>query len=266
MKLSTLLHAVGATIALSIPLSAVLGSSGCGNTVCVQWSAEKGACPSQADARPLFGDCNDIQSIDGEAVADNNLCCYPVTKVTDGFECLDVGSVGEGPPPPDFASSTGPIPACDFQGACGDSFSGCAGCAANSVCLELFNLCLQSPSCDQLRSCIDTCSPFDPDCKGTCLSESPGGQSLYGTFATCVFCNNCPSDCNANTDLCSFEMTSSSVTGTGGMSGVGGAGGMGGAGGAGGKMTGNGGAGGMGGTGGAGGTMTGAGGAGGKGG
>ncbi|MEO7329633.1 MAG: hypothetical protein ABI193_13725 [Minicystis sp.] len=267
MKLSTLFNALGACVALAIPISAVVGSSGCGQTVCVQWAASKGACPSQLDARLLFGTCSEIQTVDGEAVAGDNLCCYPVTKVSDGFGCLEVGSAGEGPvPPPDFASSsTGPIPACDFTGSCGESFSGCAGCAANGPCVDIFNTCLQTPSCDALRSCIDACVPGDPDCKGTCLSEHPAGQQLYGNFATCVFCKNCPNDCNANTDLCSFEM------GTGGMSGVGGT--MTGAGGAGGTMTsagGKGGAGGTGGTmtgtGGAGGTMTGAGGAGGKGG
>jgi hypothetical protein len=264
MKLRTLVNALGACIALAIPLSATVGSAGCGRTACFQWDSSKGACPSQADARiSFFGGCTDITTVDGEGVAGDNLCCYPVTKTSNGIDCIDVGSSGEGPvPPPDtFASSsTGPISPCDFTGFCGDSFSGCAGCAANGPCVDIFNGCLQDKSCDALRSCINACMLGDGDCKGTCLNNNPAGVDLYGVFATCVFCNSCPSDCSPNTDLCSFQTTSSTSTSTSSTTttttGIGGAGGfMSGSGGAGGFMSGTGGAGGTmsGGTGGAGG-------------
>ncbi len=274
MKLRTILHASAALAAVALPLSAALGSSGCAQTACFQWAPTAGQCPNQADAQAFFGFCNDIQSIDGEGVFTDNLCCYPVSKVSNGIICNEV-STGEGPIPPGEVTSvsvvsTGTGFSCDNTGFCGDGFSGCTSCAANGPCGDLFNFCQQSFACESLRVCINACGLGDTSCKNGCLAQNPDGQQTYGELATCMFCQFCPTDCGFNTDLCSFQ------TGTGGMTtgpttGIGGAGGaMTGVGGAGGAMQGAGGAGGMmrgvGGAGGAGGMMRGVGGAGGAGG
>ena len=93
-----------------------------------------------------------------------------------------------------FMSSTSTGPECDGHGECGDSQSGCVGCALNGPCFNELSKCQDTQECIEFAMCIDGCS--DPGCADMCAAQFPEGASLYNDVLFCVICEQCPSDCD----------------------------------------------------------------------
>ena len=156
-------------VLLTLALTAV--STGCGQRVCIEWSAEEGVCPSRAEVQSQhIGACTNIASVDGEGTHEGDLCCYPVTKQGPLPPCAfpDVSSgnksVGSG-----FSSGSGgsdPSGGCQSGGACGAILNfGCSACAATNLCASQLNLCEQTPTvcrASTARRAASTSPPSSP--------------------------------------------------------------------------------------------------------
>ena len=71
-------------LAMLVVLLSVAPLAACdGDSACVEWSEDEGACPSRADALALIAaSCEDpIESIDSDAEREGDACCYAVTRV-----------------------------------------------------------------------------------------------------------------------------------------------------------------------------------------
>lgn len=234
-------------LGLAALLAVAAPNLGCGQTACFQWSPVEGSCPNRDKARTFFGNCNDIESIDDDGKAANNLCCYAVTKSsgrTNAIDCNDsaVGvGVGAGPPPPFTTGgpaavttvSSGVFPIeCDQTGFCGDTVSGCIGCALTGPCALSLEACNQSKDCNGYSICVGACAPQAQTCVANCASAHPAGAKLFTAMVDCAICTACPMDCSSMTKMCSGSSTSSaSSSGGGGMGGMSSSAGMGGQGG-----------------------------------
>ena len=213
-------------------------SAGCGQRICIEWSEQEGVCPSSAETMKEHLGCTNVTSVDGEAVREGDLCCYPVTKQGPLPDCFDVTtSSGSRPPGPGPGTGTGPV--CDNQGVCGTFFGGgCSLCSVNNKCGKAMSICQNSIACSNILNCASSCFEGDAQCQKKCEVPNPDGVIDFRALTTCVFCNECQNDCFSHFDECLESTTSSGFGGAGGMSGMGGAGGMSGMGGAGGKSAG----------------------------
>ncbi len=221
---------------LLVTLVLAAASAGCGQRVCIEWSENEGVCPSSAETmKEHLGKCTNVTSVDGEAVREGNLCCYPVTKQGPLPDCFSE-TTSSGRPPPDV--TTGSIFNCDNQGFCGTFLGGggCSSCSVNNKCSKAMSICQNSNACFNILNCVSTCFEGDPECQLQCEKPNPDGLADFRALSLCVFCNECQNDCfSAHAAECNESTTSSGLGGAGGMSGMGGAGGMSGMGGMGGK-------------------------------
>lgn len=151
----------------------VLVADGCGSMACLEWSADRGPCPSRDEAFKRFGGQScvaDIVSVDSDAEADETACCYDVTKRAKG-------EAGCGTPDSQTGVTAG-----------GTSGSGsCGGCAAfrdgtaSDLCpgsVDVFNSlvsCLCSGACAE--ACDDgSCSTsFDTAECQACVADTATG-------------------------------------------------------------------------------------------
>ncbi len=85
---------------------------------------------------------------------------------------------------------------CDGQGYCGDSQSGCIGCALAVNCADELMACQNDPSgdCIAFVQCLDQCS--NQACADQCAADHPSGATLYNDLVFCVICDECPMDCD----------------------------------------------------------------------
>jgi hypothetical protein len=90
--------------------------------------------------------------------------------------------------------STGPIQ-CDNTGNCGDTQSGCIGCAVMGPCAGSYEACGTSTACIDYATCVSNCGGNDPACQQQCAQKSPGGEQLYTDLILCVLCDVCSNDC-----------------------------------------------------------------------
>lgn len=228
-------------LGLVVLLAVAAPNLGCGQTACFQWSPLEGVCPSKDNARRFFGNCNDIDSIDTDGKFANDLCCYSVTKSSGRMDEVDCSSeVGTGPstvtasvtggPIASTTVSSGPLPnMCDNSGFCGDTASGCIGCALLGPCAAVLDDCNASSECTAYSLCIAACAPMTATCVSKCGSQHPAGVPLFKAIGECSICAACPSDCSSMSAMCGSGSSSSGGGGMGGMSGS--SSGMGGAGG-----------------------------------
>jgi hypothetical protein len=160
-------HAAALALLALASIGAV-ASAGCTDKACIQWSADKGVCPSKEDAvKRFFGQsCDaDIQTVLTEGQLDGDACCYEVEKRGSGE--LGCGAVGAGPSGPSVAP--------------------CGGCAAfqageaPDICeasVPLFNAlveCLCSGPCAEACDDGSCATSFDTvECQ-TCVADTQGG-------------------------------------------------------------------------------------------
>jgi hypothetical protein len=63
--------------------AAALANAGCeGDTACIQWSEQDGACPAREEALDYMQPrCEDpIESVDSNGEFEGQACCYEITK------------------------------------------------------------------------------------------------------------------------------------------------------------------------------------------
>jgi len=171
-------------------LAAAIAIEGCGSRVaCLEWSADRGACPSSEEALKRFGgqSCvGDILSVDSEAEADETGCCYDVTKRGAGdFDCATTGGTN-----PSGGITTG-----------GSTASGgsCGGCAAFQAG-EASELCQSSEGLfNNLVSCL---------CSGACAAACEDGScSTTSDSSACAACAaDTESGCGLETAACENDI------------------------------------------------------------
>jgi hypothetical protein len=93
------------------------------------------------------------------------------------------------------STATGPVSLCDGQGDCGDSASGCIGCALAGECADEYGDCAADQGCIDYASCIGSCG--DAACRALCADQSPAGAALYAKLVVCALCEQCAQDCDA---------------------------------------------------------------------
>ena len=152
-----------------------LAAAGCSKRACFAWTAEEGACPSQAEATVFFQgppSCPEaVRSVDSEPDYDGELCCYDVTT-GDGEEALCDG--GE----PGGSSATGPVPPVQpscFR--CSDVLGGLEPpCVDSSVFVDNLMNCMCIGTCASACSMSQCSIPLavDQTCFG-CLTDTALG-------------------------------------------------------------------------------------------
>ena len=83
---------------------------------------------------------------------------------------------------------------CDNQGFCGDSQSGCIGCALAGPCYPQLEACQINQECLDYVGCVESCQ--DPGCADQCAATFPTGGQLYNDLVICVICDYCYNDCD----------------------------------------------------------------------
>ena len=156
-----------ACLILIAPLFPVFGASaGCTSMACLEWSEDKGQCPSKEDALKRFGgqSCvSDIKLVTSEPEFDGTACCYEVEKRGSNEGC-----------------GTEPIPPTLPCGGCGSFRKG----AASTLCdasVGLFNslvTCLCDGACG--AACAD----------GSCASSSDNAECEACAADTASGCGN----------------------------------------------------------------------------
>lgn len=156
-------------------LAAAALVNGCSKTACLEWSPDKGACPSREEALKRFGGQScvaDIIAVDSDAVADDTACCYEVTERKAGQAGCSSASAG---------------PSGGAVGPTGGGPGPCIGCAAfrageeGDLCepsVDIFNNlvgCLCSGACAE--ACDDgSCSTtFDTPACQACVADTENG-------------------------------------------------------------------------------------------
>ncbi len=74
-------------LSLAVLVLAV-ATTGCDKVGCFEWTELEGACPSQEEALPYFGDpaCGgEVESVDSEPEYDGDYCCYDITKQSSDY-------------------------------------------------------------------------------------------------------------------------------------------------------------------------------------
>ena len=79
---------------------------------------------------------------------------------------------------------------CDGKGSCAE----CEACAEQGPCAVPKSQCQQSSDCTGLYQCVASCGA-NLSCQDDCATNIPLGVSLFNAWSTCVFCDQCPSDC-----------------------------------------------------------------------
>ena len=92
------------------------------------------------------------------------------------------------------STSSGPS-GCDNTGECGDSVSGCLGCALAGQCAGLQSECFNSDACLDFATCLDPCAQQGQACIDQCKASFPAGVSPYAAIFDCIRCEVCPIDC-----------------------------------------------------------------------
>jgi len=88
------------------------------------------------------------------------------------------------------ADGGGGAAVCDGKDSCNE----CTLCANQNPCASAMNACQQNSACTGLDQCIAICGS-DVSCKNDCYNNNPGGLPLYNAWASCLYCDECPSDC-----------------------------------------------------------------------
>ena len=232
------------TAVLSLALSSGIAftNAGCGQTSCLQWSEKERVsptqiCPASDEALKLFGTCTDIVSVDDQGSFANDLCCYTVTKAGQPASERGCGTIMTGSfmdTGPGFAvatsvgfavSSTG-FATCEGEFACGDTGTGCIGCALSGPCHGELDNCTSNPACTSFLNCLGACSKDDDACADACGKNEPEGLRLYTAMIECSVCMQCSQACSAMAEKSCSGVTSSSTSApsstTGGGGGAGG--------------------------------------------
>lgn len=143
---------------------------------CLEWPAEKGACPSRAEALVRFGgkSCvGEIESVDSDGEVSDGVCCYDVTKRGAGE--LGCGASG-GASPAGGSASTG---AC---GGCAAVRAGTASelCPGSAELFDALETCLCSGPCAAACDDGSCATSFDaPECQACVADEEMGcGQEM----------------------------------------------------------------------------------------
>jgi hypothetical protein len=203
MNLKSPWKPIGQILLWAIPLSSPFSLAGCGQTACITWSENEGACPAQDEALMFFQNpaCpSSVVSVDSDGAFANNLCCYGVTKVDSsfgsgdfscfpgggvggGFGATSVGAVTSGGPPP-------PISLPCFR--CAQALEDQTASAGN-ICTasqDLFDL---------VQSCM---------CKGACTSACANNFcSFNDASSACLSCvSDTSTDCGIVFDKCANDV------------------------------------------------------------
>ncbi|MBK8257802.1 MAG: hypothetical protein IPK82_34680 [Polyangiaceae bacterium] len=98
--------------------------------------------------------------------------------------------------------TTGTGPGCDAEGFCGDTESGCVGCAvgAGGPCQNAYAGCVDTDACIAYADCVSSC--MDPQCADKCAETYPEGAQLYSNLVVCVICDVCPISCDGANSGC----------------------------------------------------------------
>lgn len=87
-------------------------------------------------------------------------------------------------------TGTGGSKPCDAKGDC----ASCIQCAAQVQCAAQIQACNNNSECQGLDQCIAVCGS-DLACRQQCYDGNPGGVSTYAAASSCLYCQQCPSDC-----------------------------------------------------------------------
>jgi hypothetical protein len=82
---------------------------------------------------------------------------------------------------------------CDGSGDC----QGCQECATapGGTCEASLGVCAANQACVDLVNCVNGCKG-DQVCGQACGDSNPNGVEDFNAFASCVFEDACPNDCN----------------------------------------------------------------------
>lgn len=78
----------------------------------------------------------------------------------------------------------------------------CSECALGWPCLAASQACDNSQECRDFQQCTDGCTDDDATCFGACVEEYPTGSELSLQLDQCVYCDECPNNCNAAESSC----------------------------------------------------------------
>jgi len=77
----------------------------------------------------------------------------------------------------------------------------CSRESADGLCVDVFNDCLADMNCVDFASCINACADGDTVCTTGCEDTYPTGVPIFDTYASCVICQDCYTNCGG-VDVC----------------------------------------------------------------
>lgn len=163
-----------------------LSDSDCCSNVCYPNQVCAGACFDNGAACTGNAECCAGQCSDGACcVPDGNSCgtdadCCSGSCVAGSCQAAADGGAGSG--------------ACDNSGNCGDDQSGCTACALAGACAAANDACANGQDCLSFVDCVGSCQ--DQACFDGCAAVYPSGAASYNALITCVYCQECPVDCD----------------------------------------------------------------------
>jgi len=93
-------------------------------------------------------------------------------------------------PADDSATTDAGAAVCDHKGDC----NSCVACANQNPCAAAANRCQQNAACVAVDQCKALCGA-DTACANDCALNNPAGVADYNGWSSCLFCQQCPSDC-----------------------------------------------------------------------
>jgi hypothetical protein len=94
------------------------------------------------------------------------------------------------PDPISGSGGAGGVATCDGKGNCDQ----CLACTRQAGCLSVISACNDQSACVAIDQCIALCGA-NTSCRQECFANNPAGLNLYSAMRTCMFCDECPSDC-----------------------------------------------------------------------
>lgn len=88
---------------------------------------------------------------------------------------------------------------CDTKSADCTACIDCSRGTADGLCQAVYNDCLNEVDCTDYSTCLNACAQGDTLCQMNCDSVHSLGSSLFGTYASCVICQDCYVLCDGAT-------------------------------------------------------------------
>jgi hypothetical protein len=79
----------------------------------------------------------------------------------------------------------------------------CGECAQNGPCFQETNDCVTNDDCNAFIDCYSNCN--DDMCAQECVDQHMEGFNLYLGAVDCIYCQECPHNCDAGSIGCPFQ-------------------------------------------------------------